>query len=65
MEALEKKMVQLENELAQTQTNLETATQNLEEKERELQNVKAKRNLWFLEFLAESLYCSCKTYVFW
>ena len=39
MEALEKKMVQLENELAQTQTNLETATHNLEEKERELQNV--------------------------
>ena len=39
MEALDKKMQQLENELTQTQTNLETATHNLEEKEKALQNV--------------------------
>ena len=42
VEALEKKMVQLENELAQTQTNLDTATHNLEEKEKALQNVCAE-----------------------
>ncbi len=42
MEALEKKMQQLENELAQTQTNLETATHNLEEKEKALQNVMSR-----------------------
>ena len=39
VEALEKKMVQLENELSDTQTKLETATKNLEEKEKALQNV--------------------------
>jgi Skp family chaperone for outer membrane proteins len=39
VEALDKKMQQLENELAHTQTNLETASHNLEEKEKALQNV--------------------------
>ena len=39
VEALEKKMQQLEHELTQTQTNLDTATHNLEEKEKALQNV--------------------------
>lgn len=39
MEALEKKLNQLENELAQTQTNLEKAIHDLEEKEKDLQHV--------------------------
>ena len=43
VEALEKKMVQLENELTQTQTNLDTASVNLEEKEKALQNVSSEK----------------------
>ena len=43
VEALEKKMVQLENELTQTQTNLDTASVNLEEKEKALQNVSPEK----------------------
>ena len=39
MEALEKKLVQLENELAQTTTNLENSIAKLEDREKALQNV--------------------------
>ena len=39
MEALEKKLVQLENELSQTTTNLENSNTKLEEREKALQNV--------------------------
>ena len=39
VEALEKKMVQLENELATTTTNLENSNKRLEEREKALQNV--------------------------
>ena len=39
MEALEKKLVQLENELAATTTNLENSNVKLEEREKALQNV--------------------------
>jgi lipid II:glycine glycyltransferase (peptidoglycan interpeptide bridge formation enzyme) len=51
VEALEKKMQQLENELAQTQTNLETATHKLEEKEKALQNVSADESFFALGLL--------------
>ena len=39
VEALEKKMVQLENELTTTTTNLENSNKRLEEREKALQNV--------------------------
>ena len=39
VEALEKKMVQLENELVTTTTNLENTVKKLEEREKALQNV--------------------------
>ena len=39
MEALEKKLVQLENELAATTTNLDNSNNRLEEREKALQNV--------------------------
>ena len=39
MEALEKKLVQLENELSATNTSLENSTNKLEEREKALQNV--------------------------
>ena len=39
MEALEKKLMQLENELAATTTNLENSNVKLEEREKALQNV--------------------------
>ena len=39
VEALEKKMVQLENELSTTTTNLENTVRKLDEREKALQNV--------------------------
>ena len=39
MEALEKKMVQLENELSTTTSNLENSIKKLEDREKALQNV--------------------------
>ena len=39
VEALEKKMVQLENELTTTTTNLDNTVKKLEEREKALQNV--------------------------
>ena len=39
VEALEKKMVQLENELVTTTTNRENTVKKLEEREKALQNV--------------------------
>ena len=39
VEALEKKLVQLENELAATTLNLENSNKKLEEREKALQNV--------------------------
>ena len=39
VEALEKKMVQLENELVTTTTNLDNTVKKLEEREKALQNV--------------------------
>ena len=47
VEALEKKMQQLEHELTQTQTNLDTATHNLEEKEKALQNVSERECVFY------------------
>ena len=52
VEALEKKMVQLENELVTTTTNLDNTVKKLEEREKALQNVS-----WLLRQLHSSSAC--------
>ena len=59
VEALEKKMVQLENELTTTTTNLENTVRKLEEREKALQNVSVHEQDSCTPPSACSVFCFC------